>query len=859
MKVCGVFGQNGRGILPLALGLLGVGLMASPSLGQAIARDRYIDYLPLEYPSLVQQTAASEAFQLFGDRSDPGYRDLEPVDGIDDRRGELLAGLGARFGPIMVLNTTNLPMDFRRFMDQSNSFNLHVDTWSRLGNPKELLRTQTVSLHSIVGDPCPGGLFNGSGNGYSASGDCLLTELLAKYHPWSPDYQTLSPRTHPADSAEFEVLFFDFPGEGPESWKEEFENGFSEVLPQHYTSFLKVYMHPFIDEIRSPRHGVLGYEFVLQFYFFYPTNDGGNNHEGDWEHINVYIAPRSGVDRLLTAAEVQRILAEGANFGQGEGDPLVTKSVDYYFHYQVFNLDYSSPNVYLDAPAWKAQMQNLVPERSGQENIWKWQRYTTWWDAEETILNTHPICFVGADNKGWDQVLASPGGKNRDSHGTYPYSGLYKDVGPGGATEQINSTFDPREYFEDHGGDISGLDQKRFGRGDAVPYTTTERIEVLPDWERVVQPVMNDPVARRDWFWMLIPVRWGYPATESPFAGVIGNADTGNLSPLGPMFQPHWNRMASRGGAHSYEPHVFETLFPLGLQDTFVNSWGYMNLTLPVIASLPPIDFVWRLAAYPFRRVLKREDGAFFPRDRIPTRFVGFTAGVSKLQHNEEIVTVMLNSGPGIELLTRMAELYPQGVGDAVQYQEKPLEWWWQVSFYLGDKFATQNTLLYSRSDIGFSASVNESNETMRADSEFVLWEYAGSFRFSLTRSAVRPFIKAGYGWTWYRAESISLNGEVLDDSQGVWIHEPSFRSLSDMLPNSWHIGAGVELFGRRSVASFPRGTDISLVFEATYTRCNLGLDDWLLIVGSEDLRHGLIETVSYKRVTLNLGLNLGF
>ena len=33
----------------------------------------------------------------------------------------------------MVLNTTNLPMDFRRFMKQSQSFNLYVDTWSLVG------------------------------------------------------------------------------------------------------------------------------------------------------------------------------------------------------------------------------------------------------------------------------------------------------------------------------------------------------------------------------------------------------------------------------------------------------------------------------------------------------------------------------------------------------------------------------------------------------------------------------------------------------------------------------------------------------------------------------------------------------
>ena len=48
-------------------------------------------------------------------------------------------------------------------------------------------------------------------------------------------------------------------------------------------------------------------------------------------------------------------------------------------------------------------------------------------------------CTTFTSNKGLDQLLTAPGGKNRDSHGTYPFPGLYKDIGPGGATEQINA------------------------------------------------------------------------------------------------------------------------------------------------------------------------------------------------------------------------------------------------------------------------------------------------------------------------------------------------------------------------------------------------------------------------------------
>ena len=74
------------------------------------------------------------------------------------------------------------------------------------------------------------------------------------------------------------------------TWQEEFANAFTEQLNVRYHTYPKVYAHPFIHEVASNRDGTLGYEFVMQFWLFYPFNDGGNNHEGDWEHINVVLA-----------------------------------------------------------------------------------------------------------------------------------------------------------------------------------------------------------------------------------------------------------------------------------------------------------------------------------------------------------------------------------------------------------------------------------------------------------------------------------------------------------------------------------------------------------------------------------------
>ena len=51
---------------------------ASTAASQQIPSDEYLRYVPLEYPRVSRQTDASARLQLFGDRSDPQYRDEAP-------------------------------------------------------------------------------------------------------------------------------------------------------------------------------------------------------------------------------------------------------------------------------------------------------------------------------------------------------------------------------------------------------------------------------------------------------------------------------------------------------------------------------------------------------------------------------------------------------------------------------------------------------------------------------------------------------------------------------------------------------------------------------------------------------------
>ncbi len=89
-----------------------------------------------------------------------------------------------------------------------------------------------------------------------------------------------------------------------------------------------------------------------------------------------------------------------------------------------------------------------------------------WRDAAETEINTQPVGYIGADNKGLDQLLSPPGGTNRDSHGTYPMPGLFKDIGPAGASETISNFFDHQKYFAGDSKTVDRMD--RFERGGVI-------------------------------------------------------------------------------------------------------------------------------------------------------------------------------------------------------------------------------------------------------------------------------------------------------------------------------------------------------------------------------------------------------
>ncbi len=775
-------------------------ILAGGAHGQEIPRDEYLKYVPLTYPRLVQQTAATDALHLYGDQSDPAWRDVDPVDGIDDARHEVLMALAVRFAPYLVQNTTNIPTNFETYIENSGSFPLFVDTWDLTGHESRLIRAEGIELE-----------------------DDRLLELLEQFTPREPREPAVRDLLVQQRPDLFKVLFFDFPGEGPGPWQMGYAPEYQNTPGHRQNAFPHSFIHPFLSRA-DDGDSVPRYELVLQYWFYYPSNDGGNNHEGDWEHLNVVIAPLSVVGRPLTAGTVERILTGDLPASGDAAEPLVIRRVEYYFHHFVMTLDFTAPDVYQSRDDWKKEVKSRPELRFQERDIWKAIRHMAYRDDTETQINTHPFGYIGADNKGFDQALSAPGGKNRNSHGTFPFPGRYHNIGPAGATEQVSVHVDSRQYWKKlKEGKVT--EGPEFKRGSVIGLADPDRLRIIPDWERIVDKMFEDAVARRDWSWMVLPIRWGYPATESPFSGIIDHTDTGNLAPVGPAYSSGWNVTGAATGFHTYEPNTLVSVFPLGLQDSFRNDFGFFTFTLPVLFNLPPLDFLTRIASYPLKLAFGRRDPVYYPKQGVPFRFFGLSSGISVQIFHEDFNALALNPDLFDEFILRPLFHFIDSGGDTTtvvtdsrDFQDNSVGSFFQVAFYIGGHFASENTVRNSRSTFGLDLEFNNI-PSYSYSAEINYWEYAGSIRYSISSSRLQPFIKGGYGWSWYRLENIQANGEPFDRPESEWIKPNS------IWPNVWHIGLGMEFIPWRRVGKFPGGMELALRFEYGYYTQHLGLD----------------------------------
>jgi len=120
-----------------------------------------------------------------------------------------------------------------------------------------------------------------------------------------------------------------------------------------------------------------------------------------------------------------------------------------------------------------------------------------------------------------------------------------------------------------------------------------------------------------------------------------------------------------------------------------------------------------------------------------------------------------------------------------------------------------------------------------------------------------------GYSWFWYRLENIQSNGKLFKEDQSVWIHKPSFNSLSSFSPNSFHLGIGIEWVIIKGFKQFPRGIDLTVLTDFGLFFQKVGVDFSHIKLGELKNMYPTLndvpDTGTVTRQIINLLITIGF
>jgi hypothetical protein len=743
-------------------------LFAGPAEAQ-IPQDQYLRYVPLTYPRIIRQTEASARFHLYGDPGDPSYRDVDPRDGIDDARAKWLNTLAARFAPIMVRNTPQFPMDFRHFYAR-DSFPIFFERWDVARATFSLVDSQQVDLARLAANPC-------IAPGTEGNDDCRLIDLIERF---GPNRSPLEPEAvSRAEQETVTIMHLDMPGFDEKTWKDNYWPEHGGGKRPDLLGSERVFAHPFIAEYPSESGAPTEYEFVIQYWFFYPANDGPNNHEGDWEHINVIVSPRSDVGRRFDEAAVERIVS--GRMELDGSDPLVLKRIEYYLHHYVYPMDFSSPSVYQPWDDWDREVDAIAKERKVRRKPWARVRERAYRDKAETTVNTHPVVWIGGDAVGLQNVIEMPGLKDQDGHPSYPFRGYYKKIGPG-AGERVIEEFDHFEYF-------AGTSES-----DRVEdYGADERIALLPDWERVLDLSMTDAAVRRDWAWMLLPLRFGYPASPSPGAGIVAHADMGNVAPIGPTYNNAWNRVGDSAGYEYYDIVEESWASPLGALDSFFPRAGFLNAPILYFMLKPPLDLAWRTLALPIRAAVGSRQPTFLPAGAPAVRDVSLEIGPMVTNVNNDLNALFFTREQFPDIFDALVAGIPPDFEDLgtelyFGWASAPA---YSVVFHISPRFSTESTVVNYKTNVGFDLIYKPSDNRLKVRGDFEQFEYHGSLRFNFMTGPFQPYATYGHGITWYRLRNVSIDDVLISQPTS-----PKFRPGGrwwNLGFNETVLGAGVD------------------------------------------------------------------
>lgn len=761
---------------------------------QSPTRDNYYFYVPSAGP-IVSQRDASAELSLYGNVASVTYRDANG-DGIDDVRARRLSDIAERFSPILRRNNFSVPREFESLL--APDVLLNADTWvdgHRIASDSVFLGTKVPAQHD--------GPIGSDRLHVTREADRALTALLREFDPARAPRSVVSP-----EGSSEKILFFDFPGSTERSWRKAYGSSHSGA---------HAYVHFFIKRAAQDPSPVPLFDLIAQYWFFYPFNDSANNHEGDWEHINVWISTLDRTDvladpirfgRSLRADEVERIL-------QTPGTPLDSlsvRAVDYYFHHAVMTLDYvqilgaitprpshyasdSVNRVWQDADFLEGALKRRVALAGGR-------------------LATHPFGYIGGNNKGPAELLhlrpRFNGSFDRNSHGTYPFPGVWALVGPLGATEKVNGSAVPKLNSHALAGTAAWyemLDDSHF-----VTFRASQ-ITLLPDWERIQRLVIDEPSSRRKWAWLMLPIHFGFPASASPGAGVVKRGDTGNTSVINPAFKESWNRTGASGESEAYEPTVLRVAgAPVTPWAAIQSGWGVFNVPLiawglmpggnvAVTQLLPWLTGAMSVAGIPPLRT-------FIDRPA-PLRITSFGQGVYQ-QFGGHNFALLLAQRPSesSSLANHLATTDSRVDGNSLSRDTGAgLRLWFNLHY--GERIAIENTFAIDTSILSYQTR-NRTNAayTGRVSGRMILRELTGGVRYNvLTRfhRVAQLHARLGYGWTSYRVDDQALNGTSIGIGRREGGYLPTILPSQKWWPNTMYGGLGVEVLAPRRLWIFDR------------------------------------------------------
>ncbi|MBI4410665.1 MAG: hypothetical protein HY561_13215 [Gemmatimonadetes bacterium] len=165
---------------------------------------------------------------------------------------------------------------------------------------------------------------------------------------------------------------------------------------------------------------------------------------------------------------------------------------------------------------------------------------------------THPMAYVGGRAY---HVLDYPirivaGDRNEGSHGSFPYPGEWEAAAGAGTTESV------RRRDRDT---TRVLPWQRF------------RVVLTPEPSRI--DYLRRPEIVREWAWLMLPVRWGFPSVPS-LGSEIKFADVGNRAPYGPAYNAAWNRSAPGLFYPAYQ--VRKLSFVRSAVEDLLQPWYYL-------------------------------------------------------------------------------------------------------------------------------------------------------------------------------------------------------------------------------------------------------------------------------------------